>query len=271
MNIAAIQTFLAIVETGSLAKAAEQLNVTQSTVTTRLKTLEDSFGQRLINRSKSGATLTSAGLRLHRYAQIIGGMWRQARLEVSAPTGSRLFRNFAVHHDLWDAWGEGLFEALDENDDIAVSALSGGEAELSGWLDSGLVDAALGFVPMTRQGVVSEPIGRDRLLLVSTNPAAPLRFDPGYVFVDHGEAFSQQHMTFYADANSARLTFNAPAPALSFILRRGGTAYLPERMLDAPLRQGRLHVLADAPVFERPVYMNARETAVLPADLWSSS
>ena len=78
MNIAAIQTFLAIVETGSLARAASKLNVTQSTVTTRLKTLEATLGQKLINRSKTGATTTNAGLRLQRYAEAIAGSWRQA-------------------------------------------------------------------------------------------------------------------------------------------------------------------------------------------------
>ena len=75
MNIAAIQTFLAIVETGSLARAASRLNVTQSTVTTRLKTLEATLGQKLINRSKTGASTTSAGLRLQRYAEAIVGSW----------------------------------------------------------------------------------------------------------------------------------------------------------------------------------------------------
>ena len=36
MNLYEIRTFLAIVETGQLNRAAEQLNVTQSTVTARL-------------------------------------------------------------------------------------------------------------------------------------------------------------------------------------------------------------------------------------------
>ena len=36
MNIVNLQTFLSIVETGSLVRASEQLNVTQSTVTAPL-------------------------------------------------------------------------------------------------------------------------------------------------------------------------------------------------------------------------------------------
>ena len=60
MNIVSLQTFLAIVETGSLVRASQKMNVTQSTVTARLKTLEDEIGQVLLNRQKSGTTLTPA-------------------------------------------------------------------------------------------------------------------------------------------------------------------------------------------------------------------
>ena len=75
MNITALQTFLAIVDTGSLVRASQVLHVTQSTVTARLKTLEDELGQQLLNRQKSGTTLTPAGTRLLRYARIMTGLW----------------------------------------------------------------------------------------------------------------------------------------------------------------------------------------------------
>ena len=61
MNLAGLQTFLAIVETGNLVRAAERLHVTQSTVTSRLDTIEDALGQRLLVRSRKGAELTKAG------------------------------------------------------------------------------------------------------------------------------------------------------------------------------------------------------------------
>ena len=71
MNLSELRTFLTIVETGSLVRASHILNVTQSTVTARLKSLEDEIGQTLIIRNKSGATMTAAGVRLHRYADTI--------------------------------------------------------------------------------------------------------------------------------------------------------------------------------------------------------
>ncbi|MBL6772438.1 MAG: LysR family transcriptional regulator [Alphaproteobacteria bacterium] len=268
MNIAGIQTFLAIVETGSLARAASRLNVTQSTVTTRLKTLEATLGQKLINRSKTGASTTSAGLRLQRYAEAIVGSWRQARLEVATPKGSRKFRNIAVHNDLWVGWGERLFAHIDEGAEVAVSVFMGSDAEITAWMDGNMIDLAVGFGPVPRPDVVADRVGADRLILVSTRLDAPVRFDPGYIYVDYGEFVSGQHMSAYADADAARLTFSAPEPALKFLEAAGGTAYLPQRMVGKELAEGRLFELTEAPVFERPVFLNRRSNVRRPDNVW---
>ena len=87
MNLSELRTFLTIVETGSLIRASERLNVTQSTVTARLKSLEEEVGQSLITRNKSGAVMTAAGVRLHRYADTIANLWQQARQETALPDG----------------------------------------------------------------------------------------------------------------------------------------------------------------------------------------
>ena len=71
MNQSALKTFIAIIETGSLVKASERLNVTQSSVTMRLKALEEEVGQTLIIRQKSGVSLTAAGTKLLSYARDI--------------------------------------------------------------------------------------------------------------------------------------------------------------------------------------------------------
>ena len=81
LNITGLQTFVSIVENGSLVRASEQLNVTQSTVTARLRTLEQEVGATLLHRQKSGVTLTASGTKLLGYAEIMIGLWHQARQE----------------------------------------------------------------------------------------------------------------------------------------------------------------------------------------------
>ena len=55
MKLSALQTFLTIIETGSLSRASEKLNVTQSTITARLQALEDDFAVLVVARHEVGA------------------------------------------------------------------------------------------------------------------------------------------------------------------------------------------------------------------------
>ena len=61
MDINLARTFIMVAETGSFIEAARRLNITQSTVSARIKRLEEELGRELFARSKGGANLTSAG------------------------------------------------------------------------------------------------------------------------------------------------------------------------------------------------------------------
>ncbi|MDP6812779.1 MAG: LysR family transcriptional regulator, partial [Alphaproteobacteria bacterium] len=56
MNIEHLRTFLDVAQTGSFHRSARRLNVSQSTVSARIKALEDSLDRVLFNRTKTGAT-----------------------------------------------------------------------------------------------------------------------------------------------------------------------------------------------------------------------
>jgi molybdate transport repressor ModE-like protein len=60
-----LRIFLAVARTGSITGAAKRLSVQHSTVSRRLRTLEDKLGTRLLERKKSGYVLTEAGEELH--------------------------------------------------------------------------------------------------------------------------------------------------------------------------------------------------------------
>ena len=68
MDLEQVRTFIAVSELGSFIRAADRLNVTQSTVSARIKVLEDQLGNLVFTRSKNGVTLTSAGVRFERHA-----------------------------------------------------------------------------------------------------------------------------------------------------------------------------------------------------------
>ena len=256
MNLTELRTFLAIVETGSLIRASERLNVTQSTVTARLKGLEAELGQTLLHRQKSGALLTSAGIKFKRYAEAMTELWRQARQETSLPAGVESVCNIGCHIDLWPRLGQRLFtEVFRDHPTTALSAWPGHQLLLEEWFATGLIEAALTYRPSTRENHTTHRLREERLILVSTNPDAPLRFDPGYVYVDLGEDFGRGHAAAYADASVAKTSFGCAVWALDHLLENGGTAYLPERLAAAHLEAGILHRIVAGPVFARTAFL----------------
>ncbi len=61
MNLDLLRSFFATCEFGSLSKAAEQLHVSQSTLTRQVQTLETEIGGQLLERGHRGVALTAAG------------------------------------------------------------------------------------------------------------------------------------------------------------------------------------------------------------------
>ena len=82
MDIALARTFLMVAETGSFIDAARKMNITQSTVSARIKVLEDLFGRPLFERSRSGAELTAPGEQFQKHALALMRVWQHAQLEV---------------------------------------------------------------------------------------------------------------------------------------------------------------------------------------------
>src|SRR5262249_27440914 len=76
------RTFLTVVTAGNFIPAAERLHVSQSTVSTRIHTLEEQLGCTLFVRNKAGATLTPAGRQFQRHASTLVRTVEQARQDV---------------------------------------------------------------------------------------------------------------------------------------------------------------------------------------------
>lgn len=73
-----LEAFVAIVDIGSFTRAAARLDISQSTVTTRIKMLEHSLGVALLERLPRGVRPTVAGMELVPYARQIIALSRRA-------------------------------------------------------------------------------------------------------------------------------------------------------------------------------------------------
>ena len=77
-----MQTFVRIVEAGSLSAAAQQLGTSQPTVSRRLQQLERLLGLRLLQRSTHAMKLTQEGERCLRHAQGLLEQWQAAEADL---------------------------------------------------------------------------------------------------------------------------------------------------------------------------------------------
>lgn len=268
MNQTSLRTFLAIIETGSLVRASERLNVTQSSVTMRLKSLEEEVGQKLIMRQKSGISLTAAGTKLLSYAQVIDGLWAQALRATSLPQGLSQIYHMGCSPLLWELGGRDLFNHMHVNQaGFALSVQQSDEVSLLKALGEGTINMALVSEPVVRKSQLALRLDDTELALYSDRQETPLRFDEKYVYVDYGADYRRQHDEVYYDAGAATRGFNLPQMALSHILEFGGSVYLPRKLVeDYGQNQGqkkRLFEMKQAPCFqlERHLILTQTERA----------
>lgn len=81
-RIELMETFVRIVEAGSLSAAALQMGATQPTVSRRLQALERSLGLRLLQRSTHAMTLTADGERCYEGAKELIASWKAFESEL---------------------------------------------------------------------------------------------------------------------------------------------------------------------------------------------
>ena len=268
MNLASIETFLAVVETGNLNKAAERLNVTQSTVTSRLDSLDEALGQKLLVRSRKGAQLTKAGFAFQRHAELMMRTWEQGQKAVGLPKGFSGMLSLACQPDVWDGGGESwIADVQAARPQLALEVWPGEMADINRWLASGLVDAAITLTPAGAAGVSSRELLRDRLVQVATVARDAIAWDEGYIYVDLGTDFRRQHSLAWPGDDTAHMTFGSSSWALAYLLDKGGSAYLPWRLAEPYVKAGRLHPVRGAAEFSRSIYFNWRQDS-LPAHPW---
>ena len=88
-----IECFLAVARLGNLSRAAEEMFLTQPTLTARLKALEEEVGDQLFVRTSRGMRLTEAGKEFLPYAERCVGSFEEGRRrleELRGATGGRL-------------------------------------------------------------------------------------------------------------------------------------------------------------------------------------
>lgn len=253
MDIQLARTFLMVAETGSFIEAGRKMNVTQSTVSARIKSLEDMFGRPLFERSKTGATLTAAGDQFQKHALALVRVWQHAQLEVGLSGPYRDHLAVGAHATLWDGFLLKWIAWMRENmPDLAISASASLSAVIIQRLLEGTLDLAVMYRPGQPPGLTVEHLFDEEFVMVSSAPQGSRRHN--YVFFDWGEEFQAEHAAHFPDYTSG-VNLDLGSLGLDYLLANEASGYLPLRLVKGHLKRGRLRTPARQRTFTSPVYL----------------
>lgn len=258
MNINHMKAFLEVARSGSFQVAAENLYITQSTVSARIKVLEDQLNTRLFNRKRGGSELTSSGRNFIRYAVTSVRAWEQAKQEIALPEELDAMISLGVQLNLWQQITPNWIEQMKNNSpEVGTRVVMDYSDNLLRQLIDGELDLALTYVNCNLSELCTERLFEDTLVLVATNARdVQSGWVDDYVFVDWGEEFRDAHTSAYPDTLAPRLSVGLGMTGLDYILNYGGAGYFPERMVDELINDGLLFYVDKAPMFKRPVYLS---------------
>ena len=166
-NVQKYKAFLTAVEYGSFTKAADILQYSQSAISRMIRDLETEWNVTLLERRKSGVTLTSDGVRLLPYIKHICSAHEKLQTEVDELNGLQTgiirigtFSSVATH------WIPNIIQKFQEKyPNIDYELLLGDYEEIENWISEGRVDCGFTRIP-TIENLEVIPLELDELQVI---------------------------------------------------------------------------------------------------------
>lgn len=256
MDIDLLKTFLEVAQTRHFGKAADNLFLTQSAVSARIRLLEGTVGGPLFVRARNNIQLTPTGRKLLAHAETIVNLWHRAQQHISLGEDVALHLSVSGAPSLWDIFLNDWLETLSRQTDMSIHAdVHGTDTQLR-MLREGTLDLAFTFDAAWVTGLTVTEVASIPLLLVSSERGVRCQqaLAGSYVLVDWGSSFASVHNENFPDAAPPLLRVGQGRIAHSLINSRGGAAYLAAPSVEEDLAHKRLFQVVDAPVVERKAY-----------------
>lgn len=257
MNTDLLRTFLEVAKTRHFGHAADNLYLTQSAVSSRVKQLEQMIGVPVFTRQRNNILLTSAGERLLPHAENLLTSWQLAVQEVGVPAKKNTQLSLGGTSNLWDTFLQSLLPQLAvkfpnlymrteiNTSQHLVRSLLGSRVDIYATLD-----------PPANNDFEAEVIGDLELIMVCNISGQLIEDIPsvGQVFVDWGTSFNMQQARLFTEPVAPILHTAQSRIALEFILSHRGAAYLPRALVLPYLEEGQLFQVKDALEVKQEVF-----------------
>ena len=172
MDFVRLQYFMAVAQAQSYSKAAAALNLSQPTLSRQVQLLEAELGQPLLERHGRGVRLTESGKAMLAHGRSISAAVDAAKADMAArlqsPRGKvRLGLPPLVASLVTPDVVQQFLQACPDASIIVEESLS---IRLREWLLADRLDVAVLFDPSPTPQLLTEPLAREPLVLISTRP-----------------------------------------------------------------------------------------------------
>ena len=249
MDIELLKTFVEVYHPRHFARAADNLFITPSAVSARIRLLESELGTPLFLRERNNIQLTSAGERFLGHARNMLKSWEQARYDVAVDADPRPNLTVLAVPGLWEGIKLDWLRDLHERQpalSLRVETLNSNQITMR--LQQNSADLGFMLEPTVGPELRLQELGQLALSLVSTTPdqTAMEAINGRYALVDWGTSFHVQHANAFTDMSPPRIWVSTGRIAYDLLLTTGGAAYLPRQLVEPALQSGRLHLVDSA-------------------------
>ena len=226
MDIRFLTTFVEVVKTRHFGKAAENLYLTQSAVSARIKQLEEYFHTTLFVRHRNSIQLTPAGERLLPYAEQLSATLLQAKQELQREAGEYLVCGAGqLNNEIW--MPELLRQIHGAFPEWAIKAEVLPSEQISRQLHDRSIDIAFSSEPLKSEEFTGQLLKAMPLGLFSINQGEVDTGPEQFVSIDWGSKARDELLTRFTEYRDAKFTTNSLRLALATLQQEGGVAVLP--------------------------------------------
>lgn len=167
MTLLSYQVLKTVAEQGSFRKAADILGLTPSAISHTIATMENELGFSVLNRSKSGVTLTNYGEHLLPYVNAVLNSDESLQQAIAEFNGLKQGKvKVGCFSSVCTNWLPDVMHSFQkEYPGITIEVFQGTYDDVVYWIKNGVVD--LGFLSVSSAGDIPiEPLYKDPLLCV---------------------------------------------------------------------------------------------------------
>lgn len=169
MDINSLETFVTLVSTGSYTKTAQMMLVVQSTISKRIRELENEIGKELIIRDKKSVSLTPIGKTVYEYALKIISMKEDCFKEVKVQSLRNQMLHIGCVPSLFEIHISSCMVAfMKEYPDIYVKFFIKSSKYLLNLLTDNKIDLCFNYQPINERNYVCLPFMEDELILAGS-------------------------------------------------------------------------------------------------------